>query len=77
MAQTSEEIAKDLVIAWLSHNSLSTGSAEKTGEYIGTLYKGVLRAVEEAETPAASVDLKIGTQSEGGRGPLQSSSELP
>ncbi len=55
MAQSPEEIAKEIVIAWLSHNALSTGNAERTGEQVGIIYKGVLQAVREGQLVAAGV----------------------
>jgi hypothetical protein len=52
-----EEIARDIVVAWLSSNqiSFSLADAEKTGEGIGKVYKAVLQAVRTAKTPPASV----------------------
>lgn len=56
MAQTSDEIAKDIVVAWLSHNSLSSVNGpdgpdgEKTGERIGKIYKAVLQEVKAVAT---------------------------
>jgi hypothetical protein len=49
MAQTPDEIARDIMVAWLSGNavSFSLADAEKTGEAIGKVYKAVLKAVRE------------------------------
>jgi hypothetical protein len=55
MAQSPEAIAKELVIARLSNTGLSTGSAERTGEQVGIIYKGVLQAVREGQLVAAGV----------------------
>ena len=56
MAQ-NDEIARDLVIAWLSNNNIShnINNPEKTGEAIGLVYKAVLQAVKAGSTPGASV----------------------
>jgi hypothetical protein len=56
MAQTPEEIAKDMMVAWLSHNAFTYNSADKAtdlGEKIGDMYTAVLRAVKEGMAPAA------------------------
>ena len=47
MAQTPDEIARDIMVAWLSGNavSFSLADAEKTGEAIGKVYTAVLQAV--------------------------------
>ncbi len=57
MAQSPEDIAKDIVVAWLSHTQVSydINNPEKTGEAIGIIYKAVLAAVQGAPLPAASV----------------------
>ena len=49
MAQTSDEIARDIMVAWLSGNTVSftLADAEKTGEAIGKVYTAVLQAVRE------------------------------
>ena len=49
MAQTPDEIARDIMVAWLSGNavSFSLADAEKTGEAIGKVYTAVLKAVRE------------------------------
>ena len=56
MAQTPDEIARDIMVAWLSGNavSFSLADAEKTGEAIGTVYKAVLQAVREGMSPGPS-----------------------
>jgi hypothetical protein len=55
MAQ-NDEIARDLVIAWLSNNNIShnINNPEKTGEAIGLVYKAVLEAVKDAALKAVS-----------------------
>jgi hypothetical protein len=47
MAQTPDEIAKEIVVAWLSHNPLAAdiNDTTKTGERIGKIYTAVLQAV--------------------------------
>jgi hypothetical protein len=49
MAQSMEEIAKELVVAWLSHNDLRFDfeNPAKAGEDIAKIYKAVLQAVRE------------------------------
>lgn len=49
MAQTPDEIARDIMVAWLSGNnvSFSLADAEKTGEAIGKVYTAVLQAVRK------------------------------
>ena len=49
MAQIPDEIARDIMVAWLSGNavSFSLADAEKTGEAIGKVYTAVLKAVRE------------------------------
>ena len=50
----SEEITKDIVVAWLSNSETMKGSStllgkdpQETGDYIATVYKAVFLAVEE------------------------------
>jgi hypothetical protein len=55
MAQSPDEIAKDLVIAWLSHNPLTYNRADRAqelGQLIGKMYTAVLQAVKEASIKA-------------------------
>jgi hypothetical protein len=54
MAQP-EEIARDIVVAWLSHNqvSFSLNNPEQAGEAIGKVYKAVLQAVREGAVPTS------------------------
>ena len=47
MAASNQEMAKDIVVAWLNKREL-TVDAGKTGEWIGTVYKAVVRAIEES-----------------------------
>jgi hypothetical protein len=49
MAQTSDEIAKDIIVAWLSRTEVrwSFDRATEAGEAIGKVYKAVLQAVIE------------------------------
>jgi len=56
MAQSNDEIARDIMVAWLSGNavSFSLADAEKTGEAIGKVYKAVLQAVREGSSNGAS-----------------------
>ena len=57
-----QEVAKDLVVAWL--NSLGTGSVpirdlqdpEKAGSIIANIYKTLVKAVNETSTPAEGRD---------------------
>ena len=55
MAQSVDEIAKDMVVAWLSRSALPEGFTNSTeaGEAIGKLYTAVLQAVKQGTTPAA------------------------
>ena len=64
MAQTYPEIAKEIVIAWLgvqasqptnaaAKSEFSSKDAQKNGEYIGEVYKAVLKAVEKRERRAS------------------------
>jgi hypothetical protein len=57
MAQSPEKIAKDIVVAWLSHNSVAADANDttRTGERIGKVYQAVLAAVQGAGPVAASV----------------------
>jgi hypothetical protein len=52
MSMSVEEIAKDIVVAWLSNTqvSLNINDPEKTGESIGTLYTTVAKAVHEEKS---------------------------
>jgi hypothetical protein len=48
MAQTPDEIAKDLVVAWLSHHQFAHNArdtAKDIGKSIGEMYTAVLQAV--------------------------------
>ncbi len=45
---TNQEIAKDIVVAWLNKRELSM-DAVKTGQWIATVYKEVVRAIEESQ----------------------------
>jgi hypothetical protein len=47
MAQ-ADELARDIVVAWLSHNnvSFSLNDPEKIGEALGKIYTAVLQAVQ-------------------------------
>ncbi len=49
MAQTVQEIAKDIVIAWLSQAqvSLNVNEPASTGQKIGEVYKAIVKAIEE------------------------------
>jgi len=59
MAQT-EELTKDIVVAWLSNpevernfgSQLSGSDATKTGEYLATVYKTLFHAIEETAREA-------------------------
>jgi hypothetical protein len=52
MAQTSDEIAKDIMVAWLGHHPVPTSTnAANVGQYITTVYKAVLQAVREGMPP--------------------------
>jgi hypothetical protein len=48
MAQSTEDIARDIVVAWLSHTPVQSSDASKVGEYIATVYKAVVKAVQES-----------------------------
>jgi uncharacterized membrane protein (DUF441 family) len=54
---SADEIARDIVVAWLSHNSVpfDTNNPTKTGQTIGTIYKAVLAAVQGGTLQAAGV----------------------
>jgi hypothetical protein len=50
MAQSPDEIAKDIVVAWLSHHQLAHSTrdtAKDIGKMMGEMYTAVLQAVEE------------------------------
>jgi hypothetical protein len=51
-----DEIARDLVAAWLSHNPvpLDTANPTRTADTIITLYKAVAAALQGPDVPAAS-----------------------
>jgi hypothetical protein len=70
MAQSNEEIARDLVVAWLSHNAVSfnLNNPEKVGQSIGAIYTAVLHAVKEGAMPAQSAEVVIEPASRRGRG---------
>jgi hypothetical protein len=57
MAQTAEEIAKEIIVAWLSRSEVrwTFENATEAGEAIGKVYTAVLQAVQKGMTPAASV----------------------
>jgi hypothetical protein len=57
MAQTVQEIAKDIVVAWLSHNALGfhPDHPDRLGHAISRVYKTVLQAVQDGTVPASSV----------------------
>ena len=58
----SEEITKDIIVAWLSNpeivkkgsSDLAGNNAQKTGEYIATVYRAVFLAVEETTRKATA-----------------------
>jgi hypothetical protein len=58
MAQSHEKIARDIVVAWLSHTEVpcSFDKAAEAGKAIGEVYKAVLAAVQGAGVPGASVE---------------------
>jgi hypothetical protein len=50
MAQSPDEIAKDMMVAWLSRNTFpynSTDTPKDVGGKVGEMYQAVLRAVRE------------------------------
>jgi hypothetical protein len=47
MAQENVEIARDIVVVWLSHTPVQSTDASKVGEHIATVYKTGLTAVRE------------------------------
>lgn len=50
MAQSVDEIAKDIVVAWLSHHQLAHSArdtAKDIGKSVGEMYTAVLQAVQE------------------------------
>lgn len=59
---SAEELTKDILVAWLSNpeimkkerSDLSGNNAQKTGEYIATVYKAVFLAVEETTRKATA-----------------------
>ena len=57
MAQAPEEIARDLVVAWLSYNLVThnANNPEQTGQAIGKIYQAVLQAVREENRSAAGI----------------------
>jgi hypothetical protein len=70
MAQSDEKIARDLVVAWLSHNpvSFSLNNPEKTGEAIGAVYTAVLQAVRGGSVTAAGISEVTESESKPPRG---------
>jgi len=58
MAQAPGKIAKDIVVAWLSHTEVpcTFDKAAEAGKAIGEVYKAVLAAVQGAGVPAASAE---------------------
>jgi hypothetical protein len=44
-----EEIARDIIIAWLSHHNLPSGTPEDTGAAIAKVYTDVVQAVHEGK----------------------------
>jgi len=56
MAQSSEEIAKEITIAWLSTQTIGAGTqahrefsgtdADKAGEFVGEVYLAILKKVD-------------------------------
>jgi hypothetical protein len=60
MAQSEQEIARDIVVAWLSHNDVRFDfeNPGKTGESIGKIYTAVLEAVQSTAVAGASVTIK-------------------
>jgi hypothetical protein len=58
MAQTPDEIAKEIVVAWLSHNPLAAdiNDTTKTGERIGKIYTAALQAVGQGIESRPSPD---------------------
>ena len=48
---TAEEVAKDIVVAWLQRTEINIG--DKSGERIGLVYQDVVKAVKEVQTKAA------------------------
>lgn len=64
MAVSAQEIARDLVIAWLSNEETPKYLAKQAkagkelaevGEYIGAVYTAVLKAVESATSASTSI----------------------
>jgi hypothetical protein len=50
MSQTIEEIAKDMVVAWIAHNNnLPSFALEHAGEKLGVMFKAVAKAVHEEQ----------------------------
>ena len=49
MSQFIEEIAKDLVAAWLSQNAMAFESPEKTGEMITAIYTATVQAIKKEQ----------------------------
>ena len=61
MAQTSPEIAKEIVVAWVNQvggtqakSEFSGKDAQKNGEFIGKMYKAVLEAVKQGRDSLGS-----------------------
>ena len=47
MSQPVEEIAKELVVAWLSHHLIPFDNPESTGKMIASIYLSAVQTVEE------------------------------
>jgi hypothetical protein len=60
MAQTPDEIAKDIIVAWLSRTEVhwTFKNATEAGEAIGKVYTAVLEAVRDTAVPGASATIE-------------------
>jgi hypothetical protein len=54
--EVARELARDIVVAWLSNTAVPPGNLEqnpeKVGQFIGRVYKDILTAIVEGETIA-------------------------
>jgi hypothetical protein len=65
----AQEIARDIVVAWLGQRIPWDGNAEKIGQAIGTVYQQVLQAVQSHMSQQAPTgqSLFVETGGESGR----------
>ena len=62
-AHPAQDIARDIVVAWLSHAGPAASTfdhaGEKVGEFLGKLFKKVVRAVADSKKIATSAPPRL------------------